>query len=139
MRHVRLLVVMLIVFNSFSTITLQTETLHSKNGELQLDTTEYLFKNDSLSLRNSNRIDQSFNSFQLTSKINNGTQFCTTSPIKCIVLTLLFGGFTICTIIGNSFVIAAIVLEKNLHSNVGNYLIASLASADLLVAIMVSY
>ncbi|XP_043466722.1 5-hydroxytryptamine receptor-like isoform X1 [Leptopilina heterotoma] len=40
------------------------------------------------------------------------------------------------TIIGNVFVIAAIVLERNLQS-VANYLILSLAVADLLVALLV--
>lgn len=38
--------------------------------------------------------------------------------------------------IGNVFVIAAIILERNLQ-NVANYLVASLAVADLLVACLV--
>jgi len=38
--------------------------------------------------------------------------------------------------IGNIFVIAAIILERNLQS-VANYLILSLAVADLLVAVLV--
>lgn len=37
---------------------------------------------------------------------------------------------------GNVFVIAAIVLERNLQ-NVANYLVASLAVADLMVACLV--
>ena len=37
---------------------------------------------------------------------------------------------------GNVFVIAAIILERNLQS-VANYLILSLAVADLLVAVLV--
>nr|ANO38994.1 GCR012 [Schmidtea mediterranea] len=40
------------------------------------------------------------------------------------------------TIIGNVFVVAAIILEKNLQS-VSNYLILSLAVADLMVAVLV--
>ncbi|KAK3108104.1 hypothetical protein FSP39_001281 [Pinctada imbricata] len=40
------------------------------------------------------------------------------------------------TIVGNAFVIAAVLLEKNLH-NVANYLILSLAVADLMVATLV--
>lgn len=39
-------------------------------------------------------------------------------------------------ITGNVFVIAAIILERNLQ-NVANYLVASLAVADLLVACLV--
>ena len=42
----------------------------------------------------------------------------------------------LCCIIGNCFVIAAVVLERSLH-NVANYLILSLAVADLMVAVLV--
>ncbi|CAH8855937.1 unnamed protein product [Trichobilharzia szidati] len=49
--------------------------------------------------------------------------------ITVIVLGLLI----LCTIIGNVFVVAAILLEKHLQG-VSNYLIASLAVADLMVA-----
>jgi len=52
--------------------------------------------------------------------------------LTCVVL----GAITLAAIVGNAFVIAAIVLERNLHS-VANYLIASLAVADLLVAALV--
>ena len=41
------------------------------------------------------------------------------------------------TIVGNAFVIAAVVLERNLRSHVANYLVASLAVADMLVALLV--
>lgn len=41
-----------------------------------------------------------------------------------------------CVITGNVFVIAAIILERNLQ-NVANYLVASLAVADLFVACLV--
>lgn len=50
----------------------------------------------------------------------------------CSVLSAII----LATIVGNVFVIAAIVLERNLQ-NVANYLIASLAVADLMVAILV--
>nr|WNH96628.1 5-HT1A [Sinonovacula constricta] len=50
--------------------------------------------------------------------------------------TIVLGLMILCTIIGNVFVIAAILLEKNLH-NVANYLILSLAVADLMVASIV--
>lgn len=64
-----------------------------------------------------------------------------TSPqfksVEHLVLTSVFLGLMIlATIIGNVFVIAAIILEKNLHS-VANYLILSLAVADLMVASLV--
>ncbi|CAH8555323.1 unnamed protein product [Schistosoma intercalatum] len=49
--------------------------------------------------------------------------------ITIIILSLLI----LCTVIGNVFVVAAILLEKHLQG-VSNYLIASLAVADLMVA-----
>jgi len=53
-----------------------------------------------------------------------------------IATSVLLGVMTLTTIIGNIFVIAAIVLERNLQS-VANYLILSLGVADLLVAVLV--
>ena len=53
-----------------------------------------------------------------------------------VITTIILGIMILCTIIGNVFVIAAIILEKNLH-NVANYLILSLAVADLMVASIV--
>jgi len=47
------------------------------------------------------------------------------------------GAVILATIIGNAFVIAAVVLERNLRTHVANYLVASLAVADLLVAVLV--
>ena len=50
----------------------------------------------------------------------------------CIILVKL----NLFPVLGNIFVIAAIILERNLQS-VANYLILSLAVADLLVAVLV--
>ncbi|XP_069982323.1 5-hydroxytryptamine receptor [Penaeus vannamei] len=52
------------------------------------------------------------------------------------VTALILGVMILATIVGNVFVIAAILLERNLQS-VANYLILSLAVADLLVAALV--
>ncbi|ELU07848.1 hypothetical protein CAPTEDRAFT_121888 [Capitella teleta] len=49
---------------------------------------------------------------------------------------IVLGTMILATVIGNVFVIAAVILERNLH-NVANYLIASLAVADLMVAALV--
>jgi len=54
-----------------------------------------------------------------------------------LVTSAVLGVFILATIVGNVFVIAAIILERNLRINVANYLIASLAVADLLVAALV--
>ncbi|WAQ94492.1 5HTR-like protein [Mya arenaria] len=53
-----------------------------------------------------------------------------------VSVSVILGLMILFTIIGNVFVIAAIILEKNLH-NVANYLILSLAVADLMVASIV--
>lgn len=52
------------------------------------------------------------------------------------VTSIVLGLMILVTVIGNVFVIAAIILERNLQ-NVANYLVASLAVADLLVACLV--
>ncbi|XP_016839857.1 5-hydroxytryptamine receptor isoform X1 [Nasonia vitripennis] len=56
--------------------------------------------------------------------------------IITILIATALGFLILATIIGNVFVIAAILLERNLQS-VANYLILSLAVADLLVACLV--
>lgn len=53
-----------------------------------------------------------------------------------VATSIILGTMILATIIGNVFVIAAILLEKNLQS-VANYLILSLAVADLMVAALV--
>ena len=58
------------------------------------------------------------------------------SSLHLLVTSVVLGTIILAAIIGNVFVIAAIVLERNLR-NVANYLIASLAVADLLVAALV--
>lgn len=58
------------------------------------------------------------------------------SVVYTFITCLLLGLIILATIVGNIFVIAAVVLERNLHS-VANYLIASLAVADLMVAALV--
>lgn len=63
--------------------------------------------------------------------------YCTVYWGRCTGISVVLGFIILCTIVGNSFVIAAVVLERNLH-NVANYLIVSLAVADLMVAITVS-
>lgn len=53
-----------------------------------------------------------------------------------ISTSVILGLMILCCIIGNCFVIAAVILERSLH-NVANYLILSLAVADLMVAVLV--
>jgi len=56
--------------------------------------------------------------------------------IIVILTSLILGLMILTTVIGNVFVMAAILLDRHLQS-VANYLILSLAVADLLVAILV--
>ncbi|XP_054288725.1 5-hydroxytryptamine receptor-like [Macrosteles quadrilineatus] len=52
------------------------------------------------------------------------------------IMSVVLGILILVTVIGNVFVIAAILLERNLQ-NVANYLVMSLAVADLMVACLV--
>ncbi|XP_022901391.1 5-hydroxytryptamine receptor-like [Onthophagus taurus] len=60
----------------------------------------------------------------------------TAELVTMIATGVVLGLLILATVIGNVFVIAAILLERNLQ-NVANYLILSLAVADLLVACLV--
>jgi hypothetical protein len=54
-----------------------------------------------------------------------------------VITALILGAIIVFTIAGNILVIAAVKLEKNLHS-VAYYLFVSLAVADLMIASLVS-
>jgi 5-hydroxytryptamine receptor 1 len=56
--------------------------------------------------------------------------------LATVITSSILGLLILLTVVGNVFVIAAILLERNLRS-VGNYLVFSLAVADLMVACMV--
>jgi len=79
--------------------------------------------------------------------LNNDLTLPTNHPISssilvslqhCIFTALILGAIILATITGNILVIAAVKLEKSLHS-VAYYLFVSLAVADLMVASMVSH
>lgn len=53
-----------------------------------------------------------------------------------VIIVIILGCMILATIIGNVFVIAAIILERSLQG-VSNYLILSLAVTDLMVAVLV--
>ncbi|XP_067630001.1 5-hydroxytryptamine receptor 2B isoform X2 [Eurosta solidaginis] len=65
-----------------------------------------------------------------------GTRDPAVALAKMVAMSIVLGLLIFITIIGNVFVIAAIILERNLQ-NVANYLVVSLAVADLLVACLV--
>jgi len=56
---------------------------------------------------------------------------------RVTLTTLVLALIILATIFGNALVIAAVVLERTLRNFAANYLIASLAVADLLVALLV--
>lgn len=73
----------------------------------------------------------------LISSTNNPIQTSILVSVQhCIFTTIILGTIILATITGNIFVIAAVKLEKSLHS-VAYYLFVSLAAADLMVASMV--
>lgn len=77
------------------------------------------------------------NASDVTTNVTRGSGGPQIWSIEHLIGTsVVLGLMILCTIIGNVFVIAAIILEKNLHS-VANYLILSLAVADCMVASIV--
>jgi len=77
-----------------------------------------------------------YNNSSNTSLLPNDQQFISREVMYIIITSLILGFLTLSTVIGNVFVIAAILLERNLRT-VGNYLVLSLAVADLMVACLV--
>ncbi|XP_068980741.1 5-hydroxytryptamine receptor isoform X2 [Bombus flavifrons] len=67
---------------------------------------------------------------------NSSTDGLAFTDASIILRALVLGLLILVTVVGNLFVIAAILLERNLQS-VANYLIVSLAVADLMVACLV--
>lgn len=108
----------------------------------QIDSTAYLTNPNQLNraINETAYFDYSnFSRYASTKSVDSvdGGQFCSASLFRCLLLSLVFGVLIISTVVGNAFVIAAVVLERNLQG-VANYLIVSLAVADLTVAIMVN-
>ncbi|XP_049823701.1 5-hydroxytryptamine receptor [Aethina tumida] len=98
---------------------------------------DWLFEStDSWEVDNVSSVNMTFDGFGFGFGFNRTNIDDTIELITMIVTAILLGLIILATVIGNVFVIAAILLERNLQ-NVANYLILSLAVADLLVACLV--
>ncbi|CAG2114023.1 unnamed protein product [Medioppia subpectinata] len=144
-------------------ISISTAPMHSHNGSAgwrPYDTTaSALMSSDSISLinllTNSNTTDSNITSDQtlqtlqylqtigsnLSSELASdledmGSDMKKRTFAEIFLVSLALVCLILATIIGNIFVISAIILEKNLKS-VGNYLVLSLAVTDLMVACLV--
>ncbi|CAB0031415.1 unnamed protein product [Trichogramma brassicae] len=71
-----------------------------------------------------------------TNNASSAPNYFPFNDVTAIVSAFVLGLMILTTVIGNVFVIAAILMERNLQS-VANYLIVSLAVADLMVACLV--
>ncbi|XP_075592069.1 uncharacterized protein LOC124498878 [Dermatophagoides farinae] len=87
----------------------------------------------------SNEISSSFYNVDVTSMMNDNDDDDDDQTMNIailITLSVILVCLILATIIGNVFVISAVILERSLRS-VGNYLVVSLAITDLLVACLV--
>ncbi|XP_016941173.4 5-hydroxytryptamine receptor 2A [Drosophila suzukii] len=110
-------------------------------GAMLLNDTLLLEGNDSslfgeMMLNRSGQLDLANGSAGLNVTTSKVAEDDFTQLLRMAVTSVLLGLMILVTIIGNVFVIAAIILERNLQ-NVANYLVASLAVADLFVACLV--
>ncbi|XP_070069196.1 5-hydroxytryptamine receptor 2A isoform X2 [Drosophila takahashii] len=110
-------------------------------GAMLLNDTLLLESNDSslfgeMMLNRSGHLDLTNGSAGLNVTTSKVAEDDFTQLLRMAVTSVLLGLMILVTIIGNVFVIAAIILERNLQ-NVANYLVASLAVADLFVACLV--
>ena len=87
-----------------------------------------------ISLNYSETTNRTFSFETSPSNVTNVRDF-TVTPLE-IVLCVVLSAFIVATIVGNVFVILAVALFDKMRT-MSNVLIASLASADLLVAIVV--
>ncbi|GCC27137.1 5-hydroxytryptamine (serotonin) receptor 1A a isoform X1 [Chiloscyllium punctatum] len=77
-----------------------------------------------------------FNNSNFSYSQENQTNFSEVTLTYQVVTSFFIGTMILCSIIGNTCVIAAIALERSLQ-NVANYLIGSLAVTDLMVSVLV--
>nr|XP_015838796.1 PREDICTED: uncharacterized protein LOC661612 isoform X2 [Tribolium castaneum] len=123
-------------------ITIASSTEESNDVWYPLDgneTSNFLLKkyDDSYFYPNYSLLNSNFSSnFSVNRTFNYYPHDETIKIVTMVGIAVLLGFIILATVIGNVFVIAAILLERNLQ-NVANYLILSLAVADLLVACLV--
>ncbi len=79
---------------------------------------------------------ESMNISSIISSSSSPTEPYQNRLIFLVSASVVLGILTVMTIVGNVFVIAAIIMERNLRTT-GNYLVLSLAVADLMVACLV--
>lgn len=83
-------------------------------------------------------MDQLVDHYEPNSTTNHTVEYYEDSGalLSTVISGTLLAIVTLSTVVGNLFVIAAIIIERNLRA-VGNYLVFSLAVADLMVACLV--
>jgi len=81
--------------------------------------------------------DVSYDAMTTATAVNVTEATSSFAEAELLTTVTVLGVIIVATVTGNTFVIAAVVLERNLRNHVANYLVASLAVADLMVALLV--
>ncbi|KAF8784462.1 5-hydroxytryptamine receptor like protein [Argiope bruennichi] len=134
-----------IEFQNISETTVSTHDDHVETFNRSMDTREMFINigNDT-NYTEMYWLDDNFTNISFPLDNDTGKVFANSTAyqppelhmVTMVLLSALLGLLIMATVIGNVFVIAAIFLERNLQT-VGNYLVLSLAVADLMVACLV--
>merc|ERR1719431_355143 len=111
-----------------------SEKMMEKTTKMLLQETSHSSPLDLLSVSYDDLLNLTMNRSKLVEERDDKGQEL--DLILVILTSLILGLMILTTVIGNVFVMAAILLDRHLQS-IANYLILSLAAADLLVAILV--
>ncbi|XP_053203942.1 5-hydroxytryptamine receptor-like [Panonychus citri] len=130
-------------YNNWTTVTTLINDFYNSTSNFSesvndFSSTSSSSSSSSASFASSSSDSDSSEFFSFTSTTSSFFTFLHThrSLIFTLLTSIILGALILSTIIGNLFVIVAIWIDRNLQ-NIQNYLVASLAAADFMVACLV--